>query len=105
MGQLRSKYRVFIWMTVVHFLLFLGTRMYRVVRPHPCPPALPALAGAHPLPGARPQMAVLENIPHIGIWHLPMFFPLFVVHKVLQLVWYHHVIKTARALIYELRES
>ena len=50
-------------------------------------------------------MAVLENIPHIGIWHLPMFFPLFVVHKVLQLVWYHHVIKTARALIYELKES
>ena len=46
MGQLRSKYRVFIWMTVVHFLLFLGTRMYRVVRPHPmlAPPLRPWLA-------------------------------------------------------------
>ena len=40
MGQLRSKYRVFIWMTVVHFLLFLGTRMYRVVRAYSCPPPL-----------------------------------------------------------------
>ena len=46
MGQLRSKYRVFIWMTVVHFLLFLGTRMYRVVRVYPCTlrPSRPWLA-------------------------------------------------------------
>jgi hypothetical protein len=33
-GELMSNYRQFIWVTAVHFLLFFGTRIYRVVRTH-----------------------------------------------------------------------
>lgn len=45
------------------------------------------------------QMAVLDYTPHVGIWHLPMFFVLFILQKIVQLVWYHQIIKTARSLI------
>lgn len=45
------------------------------------------------------QMAVLDYTPHVGIWHLPMFFVLFIAQKIVQLAWYHHVIKTARSLL------
>lgn len=45
------------------------------------------------------QMAVLDYTPHVGIWHLPMFFVLFILQKIVQLAWYHHVIKTARSLL------
>lgn len=31
-GELMSNYSQFIWVTAVHFLLFFGTRIYRVVR-------------------------------------------------------------------------
>ena len=44
-------------------------------------------------------MAVLDYTPHVGIWHLPMFFVLFILQKIVQLVWYHFVIKTARSLL------
>ena len=31
-GELMSEYRSFLWVTVLHFLMFFGTRTYRVVR-------------------------------------------------------------------------
>ncbi len=51
------------------------------------------------------QMAVLDYTPHVGIWHLPMFFVLFIVQKIVQLAWYHHIIKTARSLLEGLLED
>eukprot|EP01043_Picozoa_sp_COSAG02_P033626 COSAG02_NODE_2304_length_9182_cov_12.195530_3_plen_57_part_00 len=47
-------------------------------------------------------MAVLDYTPHVGIWHMPMFFVLFIVQKIVQLVWYHHIIKTVRELLEDL---
>ena len=51
------------------------------------------------------QMAVLDYTPHVGIWHLPMFFVLFIVQKLVQLAWYHNIIKTARSLLEDLLED
>lgn len=34
-GELMGKYSQFLILTSVHFLLFFGTRIYRVVRVHP----------------------------------------------------------------------
>ena len=111
-GELMSKYCQFLGITIVHFLMFFGTRIYRVVRAqasrwHPPPrPAVRVLAGALTnrlrLACLCLQMAVLDYTPHVGIWHLPMFFVLFILQKIVQLVWYHHVIKTARSLLEEL---
>jgi hypothetical protein len=101
-GELMSNYSRFLGVTGVHFLLFFGTRIYRVVRTLPSwgvQSFVPPIWSLTSWGACLVQMAVLDSTPHVGIWHMPMFFVLFIAQKIVQLAWYHHIIKTVRELL------
>jgi hypothetical protein len=80
--ELLRKFRSFLGVTTLHFLLFFGTRIYRVA-------------------------ATMTFTPHLSIWDLavgpvPMFFLLFICQKIVQLVYYRFVVQTAQAILHEL---
>lgn len=83
--ELMQKFLSFFAITGLHFLLFFGTRIYRIV-------------------------ATMSFTPHLAIWDLklgplPIFFILFISQKIVQLVFYRSVVQTAQAILRDLLDE
>jgi hypothetical protein len=58
----------------------------------------------------RVQAATMSHTPHLAIWDLslgpvPVFFPLFICQKIVQLVYYRFVVQTAQSILHDLLEE